>query len=58
MAGEYEIEIAASSLVKSRSRVELNSTGSDLVVLNIATSGDHDASLSLVRLRKNITNMT
>ena len=37
---KYEIEIAASSLMKSRSRVELKSTGSDLVVLSLATSGE------------------
>ena len=35
--GEYETEVAASRLVKSRSRVELNSTGSDRVVFGLAT---------------------
>ena len=46
---EYETEIAASSLLKSRSQVELNSTGSDQVVLALAISGDLVASLSWSR---------
>ena len=46
---EYKTEIAASRLLKSRSKVELNSTGSDQVVLALATSGDLVASLSWSR---------
>ena len=46
---EYETEIAASRLLKSRSQVELNSTGSDQVLLALATSGDLVASLSWSR---------
>ena len=47
---EYETEIAARRLLKSRSQVELNSTdGSDQVVLALATSGDLVASLSWSR---------
>ena len=43
---EYETEIAAYRLLKSRFQVELNSTGSGQVVLALATSGDLVASLS------------
>ena len=42
---EYETKIVASSLLKSHSQVELNSTGTDWVVFNLATSGDLVASL-------------
>ena len=43
---KYETEIAASRLLKSRFQVELNSTGSDRVVLALATSSDLLTSLS------------
>ena len=53
---EYKTEIAASRLLKSRSQVELNSTGSDQVILALATSGDlvtlDCGGLEWVRLRK------
>ena len=41
---EYETEVAASSLVKSHSRVDSTSTGSERVVLYLSTGGDLDAS--------------
>ena len=41
--------LLVSSLVKSRSRVELNSTGSYRLVLSFATSGNLDASLGWLR---------
>ena len=52
---EYKTGIAASRLLKSHSRVELNSTGSDQVVWALATSGDLAASLSLVVAHSNGT---
>ena len=42
---EYVTEIAASNLMKSSFRVELNSTSRDRVVLGLATGGDRDASV-------------
>ena len=46
---KYATEIAASRLLKSRFEVELNSTGSDRVVLALATCSDLVASLSWSR---------
>ena len=51
---EYEKAIAASNLVKSRSWVELNSTGSDRVGLGLVTSG----TVHWVRLREILHKMT
>ena len=52
---EYETEIAASRLLKIHSLVELNSTGSDQVVLALATSGDLVASLRLKKICHKMT---